>query len=183
MIIPLPLYTALIDPVYCQRLSSDHYNSAHYQAENIPNLHIERNGMKDQNMIQQFQYIQYPQYIKNPLFIQHEQRKNYNTNHGRNVIKTEPVYAKVKGFQQNQSGTEVFIKCVRAACGNVQKPYTNTAGHHQRNHPQFPRHNDCPYTQHHAEHCRDDSQQQMPAYPLLRPHHLSSSSATRFSSS
>ena len=144
---------------------------------------MERNGMEDQDMIQKLQYIQRSQYIKNPLFIQHEQRQNCNTSHGWHIIKTDFMYAKVKEFQQNQRDTKVFIKFVRSGFGNMKEPYAYATGPHQRNRPEFPCHNDRHHTQHHAVHCCNDSQQQMPAYPLLRPHHLSSSCATRVSSS
>ena len=183
MVIPFPLYTALLDPVSCQRRPAKGHSSPQPQADTVLELHIERNGMENEDVVEQRQRIERLKGIHDPFLVQCEQRKNDNTGHGRYVIKAGFMYAKEKEFQQHKSSAEIFIKNARANLRNVQKPHTEAAGRHQRNHPKFPGHSHSDQTQHPTEHCGDNCQQQMPARLLPCPHLFSNSWATRFKSS
>ena len=134
-------------------------------------------------MIPELQNVQKLDHMQNPLFIQRKQRQDHDAGHGGHVKQADLMNPKEKEFHQHQSGAQIFIERVRTELRDVQKPHAEAARRNQRNRPQLPRHDGCDQAQRPAEHRYDDSQQQVPACLLLRPHDLSSSWATRFKSS
>ena len=134
-------------------------------------------------MIQQYQHVQGLYHMQQPLFIQHEQRQDHDAGHGRDIEQADFMHTEEKELHQKHSGAQVFIERFRTNPCNMQEPHAEAACRHQRNHPELPCHNHHDQAQESAEYRSNDSQQQMPACLLLRPHCFLSSWEIRFISS
>ena len=108
--IPLLLYRSSLNPVYRESRPAKNHNSAKRQAKGIIESHLMGNGMEDQTMIQQYQYIQGLYHIQQPLFIQHEQREDHDAGHGRDIEQNGFMHAEEKELHQQHSGAQVLIE-------------------------------------------------------------------------